>query len=141
MFLLGKCWAKCLNACNVLSMFPPKSRYPRPQCKEETDVSNPTLLSKRNEARTVTISPFGPCFSPFGPCFWPSSFFFSHQVHALLKVTLQENNKNIAYQDSATNTTVARHYLKNYSAGVLLRLTPRFAHISSSDPSTAKSSL
>ena len=33
--------------------------------------------------------------SPFWPCFWPSSFFFSHQVHALLKVTLQENNKNI----------------------------------------------
>jgi hypothetical protein len=32
MFLLGKCWAKCLNACNVLSMFPLKSRYPRPQC-------------------------------------------------------------------------------------------------------------
>jgi hypothetical protein len=32
MFLLGKCWAKCLNACNVLSMFPPKSRYPHPQC-------------------------------------------------------------------------------------------------------------
>jgi hypothetical protein len=31
MFLLGKCWAKCLNACNVLSMFPLKSRYPRPQ--------------------------------------------------------------------------------------------------------------
>jgi hypothetical protein len=34
MFLLGKCWAKCLNACNVLSMFPPKSRYPRPQCED-----------------------------------------------------------------------------------------------------------
>jgi hypothetical protein len=34
MFLLGKCWTKCLNACNVLSMFPLKSRYPRPQCKE-----------------------------------------------------------------------------------------------------------
>jgi hypothetical protein len=33
--------------------------------------------------------------SPFWPCFWPSSFFFSHQVHVLLKVTLQENNKNI----------------------------------------------
>jgi hypothetical protein len=32
MFLLGKCWAKCLNACDVLSMFPLKSRYPRPQC-------------------------------------------------------------------------------------------------------------
>ena len=32
MFLLGKCWAKCLNPCNVLSMFPPKSRYPHPQC-------------------------------------------------------------------------------------------------------------
>jgi hypothetical protein len=32
MFLLGKRWAKCLNACNVLSMFPLKSRYPRPQC-------------------------------------------------------------------------------------------------------------
>jgi hypothetical protein len=32
MFLQGKCWAKCLNACNVLSMFPLKSRYPRPQC-------------------------------------------------------------------------------------------------------------
>jgi hypothetical protein len=35
MFLLGKCWAKCLNACNVLSIFPTKSRYPRPQCEEE----------------------------------------------------------------------------------------------------------
>jgi hypothetical protein len=35
MFLLGKCWTKCLNACNVLSMFPLKSRYPRPQCVGE----------------------------------------------------------------------------------------------------------
>jgi hypothetical protein len=34
--------------------------------------------------------------SPFWPCFWPSSFFFSHQVHVLLKVTLQEDNKNNA---------------------------------------------
>jgi hypothetical protein len=32
---------------------------------------------------------------PFWPCFWPSSFHFLHQVHMLLKVTLQENNKNI----------------------------------------------
>jgi hypothetical protein len=31
MFLSGKYQAKCLNACNVLSMFPLKSRYPRPQ--------------------------------------------------------------------------------------------------------------
>jgi hypothetical protein len=32
MFLLGKCWAKCLNACNVLSIFLLKSRYPHLQC-------------------------------------------------------------------------------------------------------------
>jgi hypothetical protein len=37
MFLPGKCWPKCLNACNVLSMFPLKSRYPRPQCQESMD--------------------------------------------------------------------------------------------------------
>ena len=42
----------------------------------------------RIELQPVTIS-------PSWPCFWPSSFHFSHQVHALLKVTLQENNKNI----------------------------------------------
>jgi hypothetical protein len=34
--------------------------------------------------------------SPFWPCFWPSFFlFFTSKVHAILKVTLQENNKNI----------------------------------------------
>jgi hypothetical protein len=27
MFLLGKCWTKCLNACNVLSMFPHQQIY------------------------------------------------------------------------------------------------------------------
>jgi hypothetical protein len=35
----------------------------------------------------------GVTISPFWPYFWPSSFFFSHQVHTLLKVTLQESNK------------------------------------------------
>jgi hypothetical protein len=38
MFLLGKCWTKCLNACNVLSMFPLKSRYPHPQCQGIEDL-------------------------------------------------------------------------------------------------------
>jgi hypothetical protein len=37
MFLLGKCWAKCLNACNVFSMFPLKSRYPHPQYLRNSD--------------------------------------------------------------------------------------------------------
>jgi hypothetical protein len=37
MFLLGECWAKCLNACNVLSMFPLKSRNPCPQCLKVVD--------------------------------------------------------------------------------------------------------
>jgi hypothetical protein len=32
MFSLGKSWAKCLNACNVLNMFPLKSRSPHPWC-------------------------------------------------------------------------------------------------------------
>ena len=42
------------------------------------------------------VIPFEPVtISPFWPCFWPSSFFFllSQQVHALLKVTLQEKQQ------------------------------------------------
>jgi hypothetical protein len=31
--------------------------------------------------------------SPFWPCFWPSSFFFSHQVHALLKSLCKKTTK------------------------------------------------
>jgi hypothetical protein len=85
---------------------------------------------------TVTIS-------PFWPCFWPSTFSFSHQVHALLKSLCKKTTKisnNIRYP-LGTNILRRWGYLQNYLAGVSLRLTPRFAHISSSDPSTAKSSL
>jgi hypothetical protein len=35
--------AKCLNACNVLRMFPPKSRSPRPQCQEVVSSSSSDL--------------------------------------------------------------------------------------------------
>jgi hypothetical protein len=51
--------------------------------------------SERGRLVSLTVSEFDVTISPFWPCFWPSSFLFSHQVHALLKVTLQENNKNI----------------------------------------------
>jgi hypothetical protein len=33
--------------------------------------------------------------SPFWPCFWPSSFLFSHQVHALLKSLCKKTTKTI----------------------------------------------
>ena len=33
--------------------------------------------------------------SPFWPCFQPSSFLFSHQVHALLKSLCKKTTKNI----------------------------------------------
>jgi hypothetical protein len=49
MFLLGKCWAKCLNACNVLSMFPPKSRYPHPQWEAGKD----SCWKERQEQRAL----------------------------------------------------------------------------------------
>jgi hypothetical protein len=59
MFLLGKCQAKCLNACNVLSMFPPKSRYPCPQCKcvnerEKKDLAKGKKRGQRGENVTGT---------------------------------------------------------------------------------------
>ena len=58
------------------------------------------------------------------------------------RVTLQEITKT-SYN---TRYPLGTNYYKergisNYSAGVSLRLTPRFAHISSSNPSTARSSL
>jgi hypothetical protein len=51
--------------------------------------------------------------SPFWPCYWPSSFFFSHQVHALLKSLCKKTTKNIKYQDIplALNTTRRGGYL------------------------------
>ena len=80
--------------------------------------------------------------SPFWPCFWPSSFSFSQQVHALFKSLCKKTTKT-SYN---TRYPLGTNYYKemgisNYSAGVSLRLIPRFAHISSSNPSTAKSSL
>ena len=53
---------------------------------------------------------------PFWPCFWPSSFLFSYQVHALLKVTLQEiTQKHHIIQDIplVLNTTRRGGYLLN----------------------------
>ena len=79
---------------------------------------------------------------PFWPCFWPSSSSFSHQVHTLLKSLCKKTTKT-SYK---TRYPLGTKYYKergisNYSAGVALQLTPRFTHISSSDPSTARSSL
>ena len=85
----------------------------------------------------VTNSPFlAMSLALFFPLFAPSS--------RVTQVTLQENNKKTSYN---TRYPLGTDYYKErgisnyYLAGVSLRLTPRFAHISSSDPSTAKSSL
>jgi hypothetical protein len=50
MFLLGKCWAKCLNACNVLSMLPLKSGYPRPRCEWSEYSSRKETYHETNSA-------------------------------------------------------------------------------------------
>ena len=74
---------------------------------------------------------FGPLLSPFRTKFTRYS---SHSAR---------NTQKTSYN---TRYPLGTKYYKergisNYSAGVSLRLTPRFAHISSSDPSTARSSL
>jgi hypothetical protein len=74
------------SSLSALSLF--DSVRSRPLRAVSTSSIFAALLSSPSSLSSVTIS-------PFWPCFWPSSFFFSHQVHALLKVTLQENNKNI----------------------------------------------
>jgi hypothetical protein len=62
-------------------------------------------LAEDDAVDTVTIS-------PFWPCFWPSSFFFSHQVHALLKSLCKKTTKTSHNKIVLQNTTVAKHYQK-----------------------------
>ena len=77
---------------------------------------------------------------PFWPCFWPSSFLFSHQVHAYSKSLCKKTIKHFITRYPLGTNYYKERGISNYSAGIALRFTPRFTHISSSDPSTARSS-
>ena len=69
-------------------------------------------------------------------------FLFLAPSSRVTQVTLQETTKTSYNTRYPLGTDYYKEMgISNYSAGVSLRLTPRFAHISFSDPSTAKSSL
>jgi hypothetical protein len=52
-----------------------------------------SISSLRELACFVSLLPTSVTISPFWPCFWPSSFFFSHQVHASLKSLCKKTTK------------------------------------------------
>ena len=84
MFLLSRRWAKCLKACNVLSMFPLKSSYPRPQCipvatpwwlgmlskMDQAGIEPVTIVLPRWVADAADVTEFPSCWVAKFPRFW-----------------------------------------------------------------------
>ena len=111
---------------------PSVSSYPYPITQSRCDMFDPT------HSAITHLSQLYPSGHVFGP---PLSSFHT-KFTCYSKSLCEKQQKHHIIQDIplVLNTTRRGGYL-NYLAGVSLQLTPRFAHTSSSDPSTARSSL